>query len=372
MAKMKFENGKGSVTKLSGRRRKPYVVRSGASYSISKDGELKENRKIIGYAATKEEAFRMLTDYLANPYDLDKTKITFKELYEEWSPSYYQGISESTVSFYKTAFNHCQAIYNKPFRDLRLIDYQRMLDEAVDSKGKPLSQDSIKRTKIFLGVLNKYALKNEIITKDYSEFIDIKRYKDRDQTKIDRNPFTDKEIYMLWLKQNDKIAQIILCLIYTGARIRKEFFNIKKKDVDMEERFIHITESKTKNGIRWIPIPDFIFPIVKDWYEDGDSDYLFHTENGGKMDYSWFRQKFWKPFMKENGMNHQPYDCRHTYNSMLANLEINTDIRETLMGQSSGKVNVEVYTHYQKKKLMEIVNRLKPEKEQSVRKEKMS
>ena len=369
---MKFENGRGSVTKLSGKRRKPYIVRSGASYSIGKDGQLKENRKIIGYASTKEEAFRMLTDYLSNPYDLDKTKITFKQLYEEWYPSYFQGVSKSTQSFYKTAFNHCYAIYNRPFRDLKLNDYQLMFDEAVDSNGKLLSQDSLKRTKIFLGVLNKYALKTEVITKDYSEFIDIKRYKDRDCVKIDREVFTDKEIVLLWAKQTDKIAQIILCMIYTGARVKKEFFNIKKKDVDLEEHYIHITESKTKNGIRWIPIPDFIFPIVEEWYNDGDSEYLFHTEKGNALDYSWFRQQFWNPFMEENGMDHKPYDCRHTYNSMLANLEINTDIRETLMGQSSGRVNVEVYTHYQKKKLMEIVNRLKPEPSAATNKKEMS
>ena len=358
MAKMKFENGKGSVTKLPGKRRKPYWVRSGAVYHITKDGKLQERRKSIGYASTKEEAFRMLTDYLQNPYDLDKTKITFSELYEEWQPSYFRGISESTQSFYKTAYSHCYAIYNKPFKDLRLGDYQRMFDEAVDKQGNPLSQDNLKRIKVFLGVLYKYALKNEIVTKDHSEYIDVRRYKDRDAKRIDRSVFTDKEIFTLWAKQNDKIAQIVLCLIYTGARIKKEFFSIEKRDVDLEQRYIFIRESKTKNGVRWIPIPDVIFPIIQEWYNDGDSKYLCHTEFGNMYDYSTFLKESWNPLMKECGMNHKPHDCRHTYNSMLANMEINTDIRETLMGQSSGKVNVEVYTHYNKQKLLEIVNRM--------------
>ena len=47
-----------------------------------------------------------------------------------------------------------------------------------------------------------------------------------------------------------------------------------------------------------------------------------------------------------------------TYNSMLANLEVNTDIREVLMGHSSGKVNVETYTHYKKQTLLDVANRL--------------
>ncbi|MBR4470931.1 MAG: tyrosine-type recombinase/integrase [Erysipelotrichaceae bacterium] len=358
MATMKFANGCGSVVKLSGKRRKPYIIRAGATYRIDENGNLKEERKIIGYASSKQEAFKILTDFFANPYDLDKSKITFSELYDEWSKSYYLGVSESTVSYYTTAYKHCYALYNKPYRDIKLMDYQRMFDEAKYKDGTPLSQDSLKRIKVFLGAMGKYALQNEIITKDYSKFIDVKRYKNRESKKVDREVFTDKEIVMLWAKQRDPIAQIVLCLIYTGTRIKKEFFNIKKADVDLDEHYIHIVQSKTENGIRWIPIPDTIYPFIKEWYEYGDSEYLFHTKNGTKFDYSYFLKDFWKPFMESMHMDHKPYDCRHTYNSLLANLEINTDIRETLMGQSSGKVNVKVYTHYQKEKLLEIVNRL--------------
>lgn len=358
MATMKFANGCGSVVKLSGKRRRPYVVRTGASYRIDENGNLKENRKVIGYASTKEEAFRMLTDYLRDPYDLDKSKITFSELYEEWSRSYYQGVSKSTVSYYKTAYSHCYALYNKCFKDLKLADYQRMFDEATYKNGDPLSQDSLKRIKVFLGALNKYALQNEITTKDYSKYIDVKRYKDRESREIDREVFTEKEILVLWAKQTDLIVQMVLCLIYTGLRIRREFFNIKKTDVNLEEHGINITSSKTKNGIRWIPIPDIIYPIICDWVNDGKSEYLFHTQRGSQFDYSYFMKDFWRPLMKELGMNHNPYDCRHTYNSLLANIEINTDIREKLMGHSSGKVNEAVYTHYQKEKLLEIVNRI--------------
>ena len=360
MANMKFANGKGSVVKLSGKRRRPFLVRSGAVYMIDEDGCLKENRKIIGYASTKEEAFRMLTDYLRDPYDLDKVNITFSELYEEWSKSYYLGVSKSTESFYKTAYSHCYALYNKRFKDLKLIDYQKMFDEAEYKDGKPLSQDSLKRMKVFLGALNKYALQNEIVSKDYSKFIDIKRYKERDGRTIERNVFTDKEIFLLWTKQTDRIGQIALCLIYTGLRVNKEFFNIKKSDVYLEDHYIYIPESKTKNGIRWIPIPDIIYPIICEWYKDTDSEYLFHTENGTRFDYSYFLKDFWKPFMKDVGMNHNPYDCRHTFNSMLANIGIPTDIREKLMGHSSDNVNVSVYTHYQKEKLLEVVNQLQP------------
>lgn len=68
---MKQENGYGNITKLSGKRRKPYVVRGGATYNIDlTTGKMIEKRPIIGTFATKREAAIKLAKYNENPYDL--------------------------------------------------------------------------------------------------------------------------------------------------------------------------------------------------------------------------------------------------------------------------------------------------------------
>lgn len=83
---MKLPNGYGSVVKLSGKRRKPWMVRKTTGYRIDPIKEKKVNEYIIiGYAATKTEGLQMLADYNRNPYDTKAAKMTFDEVYEEWS-----------------------------------------------------------------------------------------------------------------------------------------------------------------------------------------------------------------------------------------------------------------------------------------------
>ena len=67
---MKLPNGYGSVVKLSGKRRKPYMVRKTVGYHIDPIKEKKVAEYIIiGYTATKSEGLQLLADYNHNPYD---------------------------------------------------------------------------------------------------------------------------------------------------------------------------------------------------------------------------------------------------------------------------------------------------------------
>ena len=70
---MKLPNKYGSITKLSGNRRRPYIVR--ISDGVVFDEELegfKINRPILGYFSSREEALAALVDYHNNPYELNK------------------------------------------------------------------------------------------------------------------------------------------------------------------------------------------------------------------------------------------------------------------------------------------------------------
>ena len=62
-------------------------------------------------------------------------------------------------------------------------------------------------------------MKYEIRNKDYSQYVDIVRYKDKNPNKTDRSPFSKSELDMLWVQKNNKYIQIILMLIYSGVRV---------------------------------------------------------------------------------------------------------------------------------------------------------
>ena len=83
---MKLPNGYGSVTKMSGKRRKPYAARITTAWT---DGG-KQVKKYIGYFKTRQEAIKALADYNENPFDLATKKITFAEVFERWQKVKYK------------------------------------------------------------------------------------------------------------------------------------------------------------------------------------------------------------------------------------------------------------------------------------------
>lgn len=83
---------------------------------------------IIGYAATKTEGLQMLADYNRNPYDTKAAKMTFDEVYEEWSKKKYPTVSKSNIKGYKASYKTCGILYNRVFKDLKLADLQQVID----------------------------------------------------------------------------------------------------------------------------------------------------------------------------------------------------------------------------------------------------
>lgn len=164
----------------------------------------------------------MLADYNNNPIDVTKKKVTFEKVFEDWKKEKYPTISKSGKLAYNAAFKECKPIYSKPFSDLRLDDFQKIIDTC--GKNYP----TLKKIKILFSQLSAYACMHDISGKDYSSYINIAKYKDKNLNKIARTKFKDKEINSLWNYSNDEYIQIILMLIYSGVRI-SEMLNLKKE-----------------------------------------------------------------------------------------------------------------------------------------------
>ena len=78
MVFMKLPNGYGSVVKLSGKRRNPYLVRKTIGWHFDKEKDKQvQDFIIIGYAPTRAEGLQMLADYNKNPFDTKAAKMTF-------------------------------------------------------------------------------------------------------------------------------------------------------------------------------------------------------------------------------------------------------------------------------------------------------
>ena len=116
---MKLPNGYGSVTKLSGNRRKPYLARVTLGWTTDEQtGKTVQNRVPLGTFKTKKEALQALAEYGANPYDIQNASMTLAELYEKWTAAYFATLeSESSCRTIKSAWSYCHAIAGMRVKD---------------------------------------------------------------------------------------------------------------------------------------------------------------------------------------------------------------------------------------------------------------
>lgn len=156
---MKNPNGYGSVYKLSGNRRKPFVAIVTDKWIL--DGKKAiQKRKPIGYYPTQAEAKKALANYNENPYNLDNNKLTFADVYDLWSNRKFQEISESNIKSYKASFKTCEKIHNLQFTSIKLSHLQSVVDES--NKNYP----TLKKLKTLFAQVFDFAVENEIIGRD--------------------------------------------------------------------------------------------------------------------------------------------------------------------------------------------------------------
>ena len=351
---MRLPNGFGSVYKLSGKnRRKPFCARKTVGWTFDEEkGKSYPIYEFVGYYATRKEALTALTEYNKDPYDLHYNTITFEEVYDKWSDLHFQKVSDSNVKGYEASFKLCDEIKNMKFVDIKLDHLQKVVDRS--GKNTP----TLKKLKVMFGLMYDYAVMHEIVTPDKREmvrYVDIS--KAGNPNALNRKPFSKKEIKKLWsyVEQGENF-QIPLILIYSGLRIG-EFWNLKKTDVHLEERWFQVTESKTESGIREVPIAEKIVPFFEHWMKK-DSEYVFPNTKGNKHTDRAFRDSWWIPMMNELEMNHRPHDTRHTCVSLLTTAGVDDRIIKKIVGHKGQGVTEQVYTHLELPIKLEAINKI--------------
>ena len=349
---MKRANGMGTIYKLSGNRRRPYIVRVTVGWDIDVDSEKSKIKLLtIGYAATQQEAVKMLNEYNEHPYSIEDAKITFADVYERWSKDKFPIISESNIKGYSASYKCCEALYDRPFRELKLIDLQGVIDSC--NKNYP----TLRKLRVLLNQMYDYAMRYEICNKDYSKFVNITKFKDKNPNKMDRTIFEKDEIERLWQQEKNKYVQIVLMLIYSGVRV-SELLNLKRENVNLDEHCFNVVESKTENGIRLVPIHDKTYPFFKKWYED-ENEYLLHTPDGKRFIYRNYYDSYWQPAMELVDCSHKPHDTRHTCLSMLTEKYVSPTLIKKIVGHSGAMTLTErVYTHVNVDELLKAINKI--------------
>lgn len=242
----------------------------------------------------------------------------------------------------------------------------------------------LKNLRLTLKRILKFANKNDYIKKDN---FDIKLPEFEKTKKRDALPQQILELLTELYRSGDTQSEDFIILLMTGMRI-KEATQLKYSDIDFEKRSIKIRESKTENGIREIPIADFIVEILKRRIKEAQEN-NYKTEcvfrqklNPEKaLTVQGFEENFNRCLRKMDILNgakiyrnrvvettlsgvqrkpsgekkkvrsglkypYTPYQFRHTYATLLDEFDIKQSIIKDLIGHSQANdLTNSTYTH---------------------------
>ena len=360
---MRFPNGYGSISKLSGNRRNPYRVQVTIGWEslldekddpiCGEDGKPRKKRirKTLGYFPNRQAALIALAEYNKAPYDLDISMMTWIDVWNRWGPATIESASRSLAPQLRKAHERCAPLYSLKMRMVRKCHMQDILDSVSH-----MSETTQARLKFVMQNNFKWAIENDIITKDYSRFLTTSIKKKEDHLHF---PFTPEEIKLLWTYKNMRFpldslkdggttiqaVNAVLVLLYTGMRVM-ELGQVRAEDVYLDKRYINLQGTKTNAAKRIVPIHKDIIPVVRSLLSDG-GEYLVVSSQGDPISYRRWVSKIMLPVNELIASNHTLHDTRHTFISAAerSGLDANSVILKRIVGHStSGNITAR-YTH---------------------------
>lgn len=338
---MKLPNGFGSVHKLPGNRRNPWRARKTNGWDVNPEtGACKQQYVTIGYYPTQKEALQALAKYNANPYDLSASTITFEEVYAKWSEEHFKSIGASTQRGWKSAFSYCRPLYQMHMKDIRVNHLEQIIKNA------DVGNNTKRRMKSLFNLMYKYAMKHEIVDKNYAQLCDSVK---KPKPEIVRIPFSDPEIQKLWDNIQIPFADMVLIGIYTGFR-PQELAILQIDDIDLDQWTITGGLKTDAGKNRLVPIHPRIRKLVQKNYDQAKrmhSDYLFNDEGGQRgtfLTYGKYSRRFSKVMNRLN-MNHKPHDTRHSFITMAKAADVNEYILKLIVGHAVEDITEKIYTH---------------------------
>lgn len=306
----RMPNNFGTIYKLSGSRRRPWIARK----LVGKVPDHDKKRMVpqyvtIGYYATRTEALNALAAVNADPSDPSLRRKTVADVYEAWSEEYYPKLRSH--KHYVSAYRVLSGISDRPIADLKLADLQFVL--KTSGKNKPV----LKVVKMLLSCLYKYAVIHEIVPQQKADMIKYLDIGSENPNAITRRIFTPEERSAA-RNGSDLTDQITFFLLCTGLRVG-EFSALK--DSDIEGDLIHIRQAKTKAGIRTIPLP-----------------------HGLTVPERRAPRTIEENIKKRYG--HTAHDTRHTFTTLAVQAGIDQRIIDAIVGHvQSNNISLSVYTH---------------------------
>ena len=171
------------------------------------------------------------------------------------------------------------------------------------------------------------------------------------------------------VSRNEPDGLVVELLMYTGVSVDKEALSLKWDDIDLEQKQLTVVESKTRSGVRTIPLTDPLCERLVSLKLEQESikanpKYLditlktgkqiwnptglvFVTANGNRQAVTGIRSRMWKRIKAIAGVPSSLtfHDPRHNYGSYLLSKNVPIAMVSKLMGHANVAITLSVYAH---------------------------
>ncbi|MCL5408556.1 MAG: tyrosine recombinase [Candidatus Omnitrophica bacterium] len=271
-----------------------------------------------------------------------------------------KNLSNNTISSYKNDLEKFRKFLTDKKITLKSISGKGLTDFIIFLKKKNLQGSSISRHISSIKGFYKFLIFRDKISPDvlnYFESPKIERKLPEYLSQDEINGLLNKNID---IKQKVRNKAIIEFFYATGLRV-SELSNLKKSDMNREERWVKVTGKGNKERI--VFFSETTEETIRRYVQDNkhkESPYLFTNKSGGKLS----RQSLWK-IVKTYGKtamlikNLKPHTIRHSFATHL--LERGLDLRtiQELLGHKNINTTT-IYTHLGKSYLKETYKKFHP------------
>lgn len=324
---LKRPNGMGTVYKLQGRRKRPWVS--------------SKARVVIGYYETKTEALASL-ERVSDATITDKYNMTFAEVYTAWSAQHYKKVGVKGKEQYERAYDVFKPLHDRKFRSLRKSDYQTVLEPHMSK-----SYSTVSKYKQLITQMSAWALDEDIITVNYASRVALPE----NQT-AEKEIFSNEDIQKL-VADDSETAKVVLMLICTGMRIN-ELFQLPLEDYHGD---YVIGGEKTEAG------RNRVIPIISegrkyfDYFAQRVKGPLLLSGYAGQHIAANFRRRDYYPLLERLGIRKMsPHSTRHTYTSWAVESDIKAAHLKKILGHKSITTTIDTYYHTTPEQLIKAVN----------------
>jgi len=266
-----------------------------------------------------------------------------------------KGASRLTIEAYtRDIMRFIESKGDRETQTLERADVERFLD-VLHKEGKKVR--SILRALSSLRGFLKFLLLEGQIREDPSRDVDLPKrtlsipgfLTEKEMERLLNSPFTGR---------NGPRDRAIIELLYaTGLRV-SELVNLRLQDLSMEGGFLLVMGKRSKERI--VPIGSCALSAIKEYFEASKpkGPYLFPGKKGRRLT----RQAVWKIIKKYGRFvtsRVSPHTIRHSFATHL--LKGGADLRslQLLLGHEDIS-STQIYTHVDKERLKEAIERLHP------------